>query len=292
MGACLPPSERTPLTARALVLSLSLFALAVASGCSSQRLVVVDPDPGVAADAGVDLDIQPGLLDGIVGYWRLDDVGSASARDGSGRGNHGVLVNLNSATAWVPGKSGLSLLINDGWVMVTPSASIDAISDGVTIAGWVYLDGQINAWATMLSRQIGSTIEQHYHLSLNPERRPNLFVTTATRTVILLAPDPVPPRSWVHLAATYDGANARLFVEGVPVSSMPITGAFAADNTPVILGGNGNDATGVPTELFPGRIDEVMLYRRALGPDEIALLRAGALFATGTPTAPRDAAAD
>ena len=60
------------------------------------------------------------------------------------------------------------------------------------------------------------------------------------------------------------------------------------DSTPVILGGNGNDASGVPTELFPGRIDELMLFSRALGADEIAQLAAGAAF----PGAPVDAGTD
>lgn len=55
---------------------------------------------------------------------------------------------------------------------------------------------------------------------------------------------------------------------------------------PVILGGN--DASGVPTELFPGRIDEVMLYARALSAAEIGQLAAGALFPGGA----TDAAAD
>jgi len=94
----------------------------------------------------------------------------------------------------------------------------------------------------------------------------------------------------VHLAATYDGTTARLYVDGVPAISMPISGPFAADTTPVILGGNGNDATGVPTELFPGRVDEIMLYRRALSADEIARLHAGELFTTTSTD--RDAAAD
>jgi hypothetical protein len=67
-----------------------------------------------------------------------------------------------------------------------------------------------------------------------------------------------------------------------------VSGSFAADTTPIILGGNGNDATGVPTELFPGRIDELMLYGRALDDTEIAELAAGALFPGGA----RDAAAD
>jgi hypothetical protein len=94
--------------------------------------------------------------------------------------------------------------------------------------------------------------------------------------------------TWTHIAGTYDGAAARLYVNGVEAASKPLTGAVAADTTPVILGGNGNDASGVPTELFPGRIDELMLYARALGPSEIAALAAGALFPAGA----RDAGAD
>ena len=41
------------------------------------------------------------LLDGLVGYWRLDDgAGSTIANDLTER-NHGTLVELNPATAWV-----------------------------------------------------------------------------------------------------------------------------------------------------------------------------------------------
>ena len=65
---------------------------------------------------------------------------------------------------------------------------------------------------------------------------------------------------------TYDGATARLYVNGVEVASDAITGTIPADTTPVILGGNGNDASGVPTELFPGRIDELMLTRGRSAP--------------------------
>ena len=69
---------------------------------------------------------------------------------------------------------------------------------------------------------------------------------------------------------------------------MPLTGTLAHDRTPVILGGNGNDDSGVPTELFPGRIDELMLFGRALAADEIAQLAAGAAF----PAAATDAGTD
>ncbi len=301
MRGCLPPSEHRPVTASGAFAAFAAFAILGAlglgaAGCSPQVLIAVDPPPsdpcaGVGADAAGC--IPPGLLDDLVGYWKLDDgTGSATARDGSGRGNNGSLIGVSANTAWVPGRAGTALeLASMGWVNVTPSASLDAIVDRVTVASWVYLEGTIMNWGTAASRQLGSTIEQHYHLSLNADVKPNLFITTANMTVVLTANATVAPRTWVHLAATYDGTTARLYVNGVEAApSQAITGSFAPDTTPLIIGGNGNDATGVPTELFPGRLDEVMLYRRALSGDEIGRLFAGALFSP-TPLGV-DAAAD
>ena len=86
-------------------------------------------------------------------------------------------------------------------------------------------------------------------------------------------------QTWVHIAGTYDGTMARLYVDGQLVDSQALTGRFAADTTPFILGANGNGVGDASvTERFPGRIDEVMLYRRALSADEIAMLYDGALF--------------
>jgi hypothetical protein len=272
------------------VVVLGACVVAGALGCSPQVLVVVDPDPcaGTSRD-GAGCGVPPGLLDDLVGYWRLDDgVGSASARDGSGRGNNGALVGLNTATAWVPGRSGSGIEIGGaGWILVTPSASIDSITNRVTIAAWVYLEGTIVNWGTAASRQIRSGIDQHYHLSLNADARPNLFVTVAPGGIKVLTTtrdtDVVAPRTWVHLAGTYDGTTARLYYNGVLVASAPLAGTFAPDTTPLVIGGNGNDGTGLPTELFPGRIDEIMLYRRALSDEEIGQLSSGALFSSTTP---------
>jgi hypothetical protein len=238
-------------------------------------------------------DAGPNLLDGLVGHWRFDDgAGSTMAVDSSGRGNDGVLHGLDQNTAWVPGRSlGALETGHAGWVQVALSPSIDAIVDRVTVSAWVNQEGTIGApdnFGTALSRQIGTGENQYYHLSLFFDGRPNLFITTEVGYVSPSAPDPVAQNTWVHLAGTYDGATVRLYVDGVEVANQPLTGNFAHDRTPIILGGNGNDASGVPTELFPGRIDELMLYGRALAADEIARLAAGAAFPAGA----RDAAAD
>lgn len=251
------------------------------------------PDPCATPDAMQAVCTPPGLLDNLVGYWKLDDgTGSAVAFDSSGRGNQGVLHNLDTSTAWVGGRSqGALEIAHTGWVQVAPSGSIDAISDRLTVSAWVDWEGTIAAsdlFATALSRQIGTSIDQYYHLSLVMDGRPTLFVTTATGFVMLQGPNPAPMGTWTHLAGVYDGTTAHLYLNGAEVANGAVSGTFATDTTPIVLGGNGNDASGVPTELFPGRIDELMLYARALTAAEIGQLAAGALFAPGA----RDAGAD
>jgi hypothetical protein len=268
-----------------------------AAACSPRLLIAVDPpplpDPCTSGSTDAAGCVPTGLLDGLVGYWKLDDgTGSATARDSSGQGNNGSLIGVNADMQWVPGKSGTALDVGGlGWVNVAPSTSIDGIVGQVTVAAWIYLEGTVVRYATALSRQIGSGIQQHYHVSLNAEVKPNLFITTGVDNIaLLIAKDAVAPRTWVHLAGTYDGMNAHLYVNGVEVATQPLTGTFAPDTTAVIIGGNGNDATGMPTELFPGRLDELMLYHRALDAVAIGRIYAGSLFTAAPPGV--DASAD
>ena len=281
MSRARPPSSE--FARRAWVAVAGLTALGGA--CGGGTLDAGHNDP---RDAG-----PPGLLDGLVGHWRLDDgAGSAVAVDSSGRGNDGALHGLDTNTAWVAGRArGALQTPHSGWVQVELSPTIDAIVDHVTVSAWVNQEAAITSpdnFGTALSRQIGTSEDQYYHLSLFFDARPTLFITTDVGYVAPGAPDPVPMNTWVHLAGTYDGATVRLYVNGAEVASEPLTGNFAHDRTPVILGGNGNDGSGVPTELFPGRIDELMLFSRALGASEIAQLAAGAAF----PGAATDAGAD
>ena len=260
-----------------------MFLAVLTTACSGGTLDAGHNNPPDAAPTG--------LLDNLVGHWRLDDAtGSTTAFDSSGRGNNGTVHGLDSATAWVSGRSqGALELMHAGWVQVATSPSIDAIVDRITVCAWVNQEAAIGSenFGTALSREIGTSEDQHYHLSLFLGR-PNLFITTDAGWVMPSAPDTVAQNTWVHIAGVYDGSIVRLYVDGAEVANAPLTGRFKSDTSPVILGGNGNDASGVPTELFPGRIDELMLYARALSAGEIAQLAAGALF----PGGPRDAGAD
>jgi len=284
------------LSLRRFARQLGVIGLAVLSVTCTETL---DAGHNLAHDACASDDAAPsacppvGLLDNLVGYWRLDNgVGSTVAHDSSGRNNEGVLHDLDPSTAWVAGSSqGALEIAHTGWVQVAPSPSIDAITDHVTLSAWVDLEGTINStdgWGTALSRQTGTSTDQHYHISLFMDGRPSLFLITEAGYALIRAANPAPKGVWTHLAGVYDGAFARLYVNGQEVASQSLTGPFSTDITPVILGGNDNDASGVPTELFPGRIDELMLYARALTAPEVSELAAGVLF----PSRATDAGAD
>lgn len=251
----------------------AVAALAASAGCGRRDLVVVDPC--VAIDAGA-CKPDPGspLLAGLVGWWTLDDgAGSAVARDRSGNDNHGTLTGLSASSAWVPGKNGTALELRGvGYADVAPSETVDGITSQVTLAAWVYFEGAVQDFATALSRTVGTSLQQHYHLSLNTEEKPSLFITTTKGAVLVRAPDAVARFTWVHLAGTYDGAYAQLFVDGRLVDMLPVTGSFAPETNSLVLGGNLNGTAGV-TERFPGRIDELMLWRRALTAEEIQQLQ-------------------
>jgi Concanavalin A-like lectin/glucanases superfamily len=256
--------------------SVAAIALAASLGgaCAPHELRVVDPkDP---------------LLDGLVGWWRFDDgMGSTTARDASGHGNDGALVDVDgsSMSTWPPSQQGTSIELGGaGYVNVQPSASIDAIVDQITVSAWIRFEGDVPVdFVTALSREIGNTIDQHYHISINKEAVPVLFITTrqgmGPTGYRLDGPAPVPRFMWTHLAGTYDGAAAILYVDGVNVQSRAAAGTFAPETNPLVLGGNGNGPANGVTERFAGQIDEVMLYKRALSADEIHQLYAGALFA-------------
>jgi hypothetical protein len=263
-----------------LIAALALLAAA----CSGRTIVAVDPYP--CPDAGSNG--CPGLLDDLIGYWHLDDAaGSTTARDWSGHGNNGLLAGLDPAVAWVQGgPAGGSLAPQGtGYVNVPPSASIDSITNQVTVAAWIYLDGTLTDFATAISRQMGDGWGQLYHLAVDADQKAALYITNPQKFVFLESPSTVPKQTWLHLAGTWDGAQVRLYVSGSEVASGALSGPYGAETNPVILSGNGNGPGKAVSENIAGRLDDVMLYRRALGADEVAKLAAGALLPSHTKSA-------
>lgn len=73
---------------------------------------------------------------------------------------------------------------------------------------------------------------------------------------------------WHHLAGTYDGEQLRLYVNGKPVAAKAVKGKLANSPYPLVLG----RGTFAKDRRFAGSLDEVMIFNRALGEDEIGQL--------------------
>src|SRR5439155_1431726 len=97
------------------------------------------------------------------------------------------------------------------------------------------------------------------HASSSPSNQPATGITVGGTEQQLRGGTVLPVNTWTHLAATYDGATQRLYVNGVEVAARAQTGAIVSTVNPLRIGGNS-----IWGEFFQGRIDEVRIYNRAL----------------------------
>jgi hypothetical protein len=123
----------------------------------------------------------------------------------------------------------------------------------------------------IITRQV--EIEMVYAMELSTAGALELVLSSGTT-----APGPtdiLPTTQWVHVATTYDGVTARVYVAGQPKAAVAKIGSTSAlaDHSLFIAAEN-DDAVGVLNGLS-ATIDDVLFYNRVLSAGEIATLAAG-----------------
>ncbi len=76
----------------------------------------------------------------------------------------------------------------------------------------------------------------------------------------------VPTNQWFHLAQTYDGTNARIYLNGIQVATFAHAGPLVSNGAFYIGNRGGN------SHFFNGLIDEVEVFNQALTPTQVANL--------------------
>lgn len=193
---------------------------------------------------------------GMVAAYAMNEGTGTTTADASGKNNTGTLV---SAT-WADGKYSKAVSFDgtSSRVSVPDSPSL-RLTTNMTLEAWVRpVAGQNIAHAVI--------IKQHdtglaYSLYVNADLSPNVTIDTGTR-IRLNGPTALPLNTWSHLAATYDGATLRLYVNGAQVSQTAATGTLRADANQLRIGNHWN-------HYFAGQIDEVRVYNRALSATEV-----------------------
>ncbi len=236
------------------------------------------PSPDAASpDAPPPVDSKTCLPTALIGHWKLDEAAGLTAYDSSCHQNDGMLRGYVTGD-WRLGRIGGALGLDGAkqWVEVQDSTSLDEIATRkqITIAAWVNKTATPISGDMLLSRHLSTDLSQeHYSLRLSTSGKLSGAVRS-TPLPYLNCEDPqvFMPSRWVHAAVTYDGATLRLYKDGGQVCSVVGPSNLTADNTPLIIGGNVNNASGIPERKLSGLLDEVLIYARALSAAEITRL--------------------
>lgn len=116
--------------------------------------------------------------------------------------------------------------------------------------------------------------EQYLEVGLDRSGRVVLALPNGSRLKGSVASrQPIPSNRWVHVAATFDGERAALYLDGAPAGQAELD-AYPSAPGPVLLGArpdaSGRRARSAP--LFEGRMDDLRIFRGALSADEVAVL--------------------
>jgi hypothetical protein len=166
-------------------------------------------------------------------------------------GNGGTISNATWTTA---GKFGNALLFNGVNALVTiPDSPLLRLTTGMTLEAWVNPVTVDRNWRDVVYKG-----NDNYYLEAMSARNPAAPVGGGTfgetwGTAALAA------NTWAHIAATYDKAMLRLYVNGVQVGSRARTGNIATSANPLQIGGDTFFG-----QYFRGTIDEVRVYNAAL----------------------------
>jgi hypothetical protein len=195
---------------------------------------------------------------GLVAAYGFNEGTGTVVNDASGNGNNGT---INGATWTTSGKYGNALNFNgtNALVTINNAASLQ-LTTGMTLEAWVYPTVTGPWWGDVIYKG-----NDNYYLdgTSNPSGFPAMGGTLPNAPP-LYGTGGLALNTWAHLAATYDGATMRLYVNGVQVASRAQTGAIETSTNPLQIGGDS-----IYGQYFTGRIDEVRIYNRALSATQI-----------------------
>ena len=230
----------------------------------------VDDGNGGVDAATISITVNPAGI-GLVAYWPMNEGAGTTTVDATGNGNTGVLVN---GPTWTSGPA----LDFDGINDYVDVGTLDLTGTAMTITGWFRTDNLSNCSSRdcrIISKATGTSSQDHYFMistvksDLTTRLRFRLKTGGVTTKLVASSGDVV-ENQWIHVAAIYDGAMMRLYMDGIDVGSAAKTGNITSNSTtPVWIGANPLSATDKP---WSGQIDDVRIYNRALTSQEVQQL--------------------
>jgi hypothetical protein len=205
-------------------------------------------------------------------WWTYDEA-SGSVLDASGNARHGTP--FNGVALGAAGKLGRA-------------ASFDGVNDyvkttawaygaSVSVAAWIKFSSQPN-FGVIASTGIGSGSVGGWTLYTKPTGSGGTWAFQPQAADGTDAGELVGPTlntflgQWVHLAATFDGNNIALYLNGAAAGTRTNAKAGAASTLDFMSGANN---PGSPGNLYSGLIDDLRVYSDVLTAAQITALYLG-----------------
>jgi len=204
-------------------------------------------------------------LSGPVGWWRFDE-GSGSIASDSANGNNGT---LSGNTSWVGGKIGQYAIEFDGsddYVIVPDDSSLDIVGQ-MTICGWIKPDAAgFNVILNKANAEGGFQPGNYQFYLVSGQLRLSHKTTIGSDYMVYTSSSSVSLGVWQHIAVTImQNGNVNFYINGSAAGTVPQAGTFGVlNNEPVRMGIQSNGICD-----YDGAMDDIRIYNRVLGADEI-----------------------
>jgi uncharacterized repeat protein (TIGR01451 family) len=205
----------------------------------------------------------------LVAHYMMEENGGTILVDSSLYVNDG---SWYGDPGWIPGIDGLAIDLDgvDDYGLTPGGPSLD-ITNAITLAAWIRPEKAGTQYIVKKGLQSNT---DGYELSLSSSgkvfTRFNQTSSGNTYRIDTTSSYPTDGTTWVHLAATYDGSDIRLYFNGAEENmSAPLAFTIATNSLPLGIGAQSDGS-----RMFQGSMDEARVYTRALDASEIVQLAA------------------
>ena len=175
-----------------------------------------------------------------------------------------VCVGLNAPFT---GNLVLNLDGNGDYVEIPDSPSLDLNGNQMTVEAWIKVNSFAGDYRCIIGK-IGwsnsSDWSYNFHITDNGALHFN-FINTAGTSFPVNSPVAVPVNEWHHVAATYNGSQIKLFIDGLQVASLAASGNIRQNNQVVKIGSWWSS----DPNYFDGKLNEVRLWNYARSQSQI-----------------------
>jgi len=193
----------------------------------------------------------------LAAHWKFDGDGT----DSSGNGHDGIV----TGATWDPNgqiDGAISLNGSSDYVEAPYSASLNT---GIfSFSVWAKVTGGTGTYRSVITSRGNN---QGYILYATASNQWGFWLGTGAYFLHLDGPAVV-LNTWAHITGTYDGTTMRMYVNGVEFGTGTNPSGYEPNPSFPIRIGAGN-TEGNPDFFFPGLIDDVRIYDKALMPIEV-----------------------